>query len=226
MGTVEIEFLIPLPGVKLPATVFLPDGLTAAVVFAHASGSDRYDPRDRQLAEAVRGAGIGTVLVDLLTAKERELDRKTQHLRFDLELLAERLDAVTEWLLAVKPGLAVGFCGAGTGAAAALISAARHGRVTAVVSRAGRPDLAGPDLGEVRAATLLLVGTNDPVTLESNRDALAALGGPTRLEVVAHASHRFDEPGALEHAAELTRAWFVHWLSAARQTQNEVNVPW
>lgn len=226
MGPVEIDFLIPLPGVKLPATVQLPDGLTAAVVFAHASGSDRYDPRDRQLADALTSAGIGIVLVDLLTPRERELDRKTQHLRFDLELLAERLDAVTEWLLAVKPGTALGFCGAGTGSAAALIAAARHGRVTAIVSRAGRPDLAGPELGDVRAATLLLVGANDPVTLDSNRDALAALGGPSRLDVVAHASHRFDEPGALEHVAGLTRAWFVHWLSAARQTQNEVNVPW
>lgn len=226
MGTVELDLQLPLPGVKLWATVFLPDGLTAAVIFAHGSGSDRYDLRDRYLAEQLRGAGIGTVLVDLLTPQERQVDETAQHLRFDLELLAQRLDAVAQWLLEVKPGTALGFCGAGTGAAAALTAAARHGRVTAIVSRAGRPDLAGPDLGHVRAATLLVVGAGDPVAIQSNHGAFGTLGGPARLEVIPNASHRFDEPGAIEQVAELARAWFVHWLSSARQTQNEVNVPW
>lgn len=226
MRAEEIDLLIPLAGVKLPATVRLPDGLTAAVVFAHASGSDRYDLRDQYLADELAGAGIGTIRVDLLTPDERKAEAKTQHLRFDLDLLAERLDGVAQWLLEVKPGIELGYCTAGTGTAAALTACARHGRASAVVARAGRPDLAAPELKHVRAATLLLVGAFDPVGIEANRDAVGALGGPTRLEVVPNATHRFDEPGTLEHVAQLARAWFVHWLSAARETRDEVHMPW
>lgn len=226
MATEELETLIPLPGVKLPAIVALPEGLTAAVVFAHAAGSDRYDLSDGQLARALRAAGIGTVQFDLLTFDEREAERETQHLRFDLELLAERIDAVAAWLLAIRPGLTVGLCAAGTGAAAALMACARHGQPSAVVSRAGQPDLAGPALGQVRAATLLLVAGGDAVSLRSNHEAFASLRGPSRLEIIQPAARGLDDLQALEQVAGLARAWFVRWLSATQQTQQETHAPW
>jgi putative phosphoribosyl transferase len=186
-------------------------------VFAHGSGSSRHSPRNRYVAGVLGDAGLGTLLVDLLTAEEEEVDLRTRHLRFDIGLLAGRLVGMVDWLgsRTETAGLDIGLFGASTGAAAALIAAAlRPDAVVAVVSRGGRPDLAGADLGAVRAPTLLLVGERDPVVLDLNRQALDALQTPVRLDVVPGASHLFEEPGALEAVAGLARNWFLEHLGA------------
>lgn len=206
-------------GIPLEGTLSIPETAAGAVVFAHGSGSDRTSPRNRYVAGALQRAGIATLLVDLLTTKEEETDRRTAHLRFNTDLLSNRLLGIVEWLL-VDPrtrGLPVGVFGASTGAAAALIAAAREpDRVSAVVSRGGRPDLAGIELARVRAPTLLLVGSEDAEVLALNREALRALhSSESRLEIVAGAGHLFEEPGTFERAAELAAAWFERHLRAA-----------
>jgi len=186
----------------------LPDGANAIVVFAHGSGSSRHSPRNRFVASVLNGAGLGTLLFDLLTPAE-ELDRANV---FDIPLLAHRLVEVTDWLREQPEGrdAAIGYFGASTGAGAALWAAAESGLdVAAVVSRGGRPDLAGPRLGDVRAPTLLIVGGHDAVVLELNRDAQAQMHCETRLSVVEGASHLFEEPGTLDIAAQLACDWFV-----------------
>jgi len=183
----------------------------AVVVFAHGGGSSRLSPRNRQVARFMHDHGLATLLLDLLTADEEAADRYTGHLRFDVELLARRLDVAVDWVrqhprLGELPSV---YFGASTGAAAALIAAADDpDSAHAVVSRGGRPDLAGERLGRVRCPTLLIVGGNDPKVLELNRRALAALPGEASLEVVAGASHLFEEPGALEQVSALA----THWL--------------
>jgi dienelactone hydrolase len=185
------------------------------VAFAHGSGSSRHSPRNREVAAVLQEAGLATLLADLLTPEEEQADLRTGHLRFDIGLLAERVVAIIRWL-SVEPtsaGLAIGLFGASTGAAAALVAAARQPEdVSAVVSRGGRPDLAGADLGAVRAPTLLIVGGRDDVVLGLNQRALRELRGEKRLEVVPGASHLFEEPGALQTVASLARSWFLEHL--------------
>jgi pimeloyl-ACP methyl ester carboxylesterase len=192
------------------------------VLFAHGSGSSRHSPRNRAVAADLQGAGLATVLVDLLTPEEERLDARDGHLRFDINLLAARLIALTDWLgqNRTTADLGVGLFGASTGAAAALIAAAsRPETVQAVVSRGGRPDLAGEFLRLVRQPTLVIVGGNDPTVSQLNRQAIAKLSGPTRLEVVPGASHLFEEPGALELVARLARDWFLPHLTPMLEHQ-------
>ncbi len=211
---------IAVDGATVEADLTLPDSSRGLVVFAHGSGSSRHSPRNRQVAAALHQAHLGTLLADLLTAEEEQVDLRTRHLRFDVDLLAARLVGITEWLQSDPEGagLAVGLFGASTGAAAALKAAARRPTAyRAVVSRGGRPDLAGSELSAVRAPTLLIVGSDDPAVLELNRDALAQLGGEKRLDVVPGASHLFEEPGALEEVARLARGWFGRHLGGGAQ---------
>ncbi len=188
------------------------------MVFAHGSGSSRHSPRNRYVAAVMTAAGLGTLLFDLLTPEE-ELDRSNV---FDIELLAGRLAQVTEWLGAQPRAgqAAIGYCGASTGAAAALWAAAEHGAsIAAVVSRGGRPDLARPRLAAVTAPTLLIVGGDDDVVLDLNRRAQAELRCENHLAIVPGATHLFEEPGTLDSAAALARDWFTthlarspHWV--------------
>ena len=198
--------------VKLHGLLRLPPDASSVILFAHGSGSGRLSPRNNFVAERLWQAGIATLLLDLLTAKEEEVDAATAELRFNIPLLTARLAAATEWTLQ-QPclrGLAVGYFGASTGAAAALAAAAEILEVTAVVSRGGRPDLAGPALSRVRAATLLIVGGNDPQVVALNRDALRQLRCEKELATVPGATHLFVEPGALEQVTTLAIAWFTH----------------
>jgi dienelactone hydrolase len=194
----------------LEGDLVLPDSASGVVVFAHGSGSGRHSPRNRQVASKLNEAGFGTLLMDLLTAEEDELDRITAEHRFNIPLLAERLTAAIEWLRQGEEGtLPIGIFGASTGAAAALVAAAkRPDGVAAVVSRGGRPDLAGPALARVRAPTLLIVGGADHVVLELNRRALEQVQTKKQLVVVPGAGHLFEEPGALEQVAALAADWF------------------
>jgi putative phosphoribosyl transferase len=197
-------------GVRLEGTLVEPDGAKGIVLFAHGTGSSRFSPRNRFVAEELNAAGLATLLIDLLTAEEEHAERVTGHLRFDIGLLAERLLAATD---AEESGLPLGYFGASTGAAAALVAAAeRPERVRAVVSRGGRPDLAGEALARVRAPTLLIVGGDDRRVLELNRQAMEQLRSETELEIVPAATHLFEEPGALERVAELARDWFTRHL--------------
>lgn len=188
----------------------------ALVIFAHGSGSSRHSPRNRGVAAEIRRAGIGTLLFDLLTPEEESFDLQTARLRFDIALLAGRLEAATEWAIsrhATDQGLAVGYFGASTGAAAALIAASRLGeRVAAVVSRGGRPDLAGPALARVVSPTLLIVGERDTEVLALNQQALSQLSCAKDLAIVPGATHLFEERGALDDVARLATGWFSHHL--------------
>ncbi len=207
---------IPAAGATVHADLALPDSPLGLVLFAHGSGSSRHSPRNRQVAAALRQAGLGTVLADLLAPREEEVDLRTRHLRFDVDLLANRLVDITEWLQSREEtaGLAVGLFGASTGAAAALKAAARRpATYRAVVSRGGRPDLAGSDLSSVRVPTLLLVGSRDRAVLELNEEALARLGGEKRLDVVTGASHLFEEPGTLEEVTRRAEDWFLRHVA-------------
>jgi dienelactone hydrolase len=206
---------IPVGACVLDADLAGPDSPAGVVAFAHGSGSSRHSPRNREVAAVLQEAGLATLLADLLTPEEEQADLRTGHLRFDIGLLAGRLVAIADWL-AEEPttsALPVGFFGASTGGAAALVAAARRPQgVSAVVSRGGRPDLAGADLGAVRAPTLLIVGGRDDVVLGLNEQALSELRGEKRLEVVPGASHLFEEPGALQMVAGLARGWFLDHL--------------
>jgi putative phosphoribosyl transferase len=190
----------------------LPPACGTVVVFAHGSGSGRYSPRNQLVARALQEAGLGTLLIDLLEPNEAE-DRARV---FDIALLASRLQAAADWLAHESPGspLRVGYFGASTGAAAALKAAAvQPERIGAVVSRGGRPDLAWDDLPHVAAPTLLIVGGNDDVVLDWNRQALERLRCPKQLEVISGATHLFPEPGALEAVARLARDWFLRYAT-------------
>jgi putative phosphoribosyl transferase len=216
--------LVLRPGVRLGGNLAIPHGARGAVLFAHGSGSSRFSPRNRLVAQALQQTGLATLLIDLLTLREEEAERVTRHLRFDIELLADRLAGALEWLSHDEDtrGLPVGLFGASTGAAAALATAAREpDRVSAVVSRGGRPDLAGDLLFQVRAPTLLIVGGADDVVLDLNRQALAMLRTEKRLEVVPGATHLFEEPGALEVVGALAAQWFLDHLIPTRSSLHE-----
>jgi dienelactone hydrolase len=205
------EVSLNVEAVRLQGLLRLPPNASALVLFAHGSGSGRLSPRNNYVAERLGESGLATLLFDLLTEKEEEIDALTAELRFDIPLLTDRLVAATMWTLKQQrlEGLAVGYFGASTGAAAALAGAARIPTIAAVVSRGGRPDLAGAALAQVRAATLLIVGGDDREVLALNRKALAQLSCEARLEVVPGATHLFTEPGALEQVASLSAAWFT-----------------
>jgi putative phosphoribosyl transferase len=193
----------------------IPPKAHGVVAFAHGSGSSRHSPRNRQVAARLQRAGLATLLLDLLTQDEEREDRRTGELRFDIALLASRLIAAVDWLGGQDQTrhLPIGCFGASTGAAAALIAAVRRpGQVKAVVSRGGRPDLAGPDLSEVRAPTLLIVGGADRAVADLNRQAQRQMRCSVRLEIVEGAGHLFEEPGALERVAELARDWLAAQL--------------
>jgi putative phosphoribosyl transferase len=214
MTTIERrEVSIVTPDARLAGEVWLPAGARGIVLFAHGSGSSRLSPRNRYVAGEIVNGGIGTLLFDLLTVAEERRDRLDASLRFDIGLLTERLVAATRWLeqQAWAQPLTRGYFGASTGAAAAL-AASVECEVNAVVSRGGRPDLAGAALPLVRAPTLLIVGSHDPVVIDLNRRALAELTCETSLEIVPGATHLFDEPGTLEQVASLATAWFQRWL--------------
>ena len=199
---------IPAGDVRLHATLTVPAEHWGTVVFAHGSGSGRHSPRNQFVARALNDAGFATVLADLLTSDEDGVDARTAEHRFDIALLADRVVDLVDWATGD-----VGLFGASTGAAAALIAAAdRTARVKAVVSRGGRPDLAGEALPRVEAPTLLLVGGRDRAVLDLNRSALQRMRSVTRLDVVPDATHLFEEPGALERVAELAAAWFTAHL--------------
>jgi putative phosphoribosyl transferase len=202
----------------IEGTLGLPESATGLVLFAHGSGSSRNSPRNRFVAESLHSAGLGTLLVDLLTADEERIDAQTGRLRFDIGLLSQRLLTATDWLGYHEEtrNLEVGYFGASTGAAAALIAAAERPNISAVVSRGGRPDLAGPSLAQVQAATLLIVGSNDYQVVELNKRAYNQLRRTRakELKLVPGATHLFEEPGTLEQVAELAGGWFTTHLIA------------
>jgi putative phosphoribosyl transferase len=203
--------------VALTGDLTTPPRPAGVVVFAHGSGSGRGSPRNRAVAGELQNAGLATLLIDLLTVNEEIEDRETGRWRFDVVLLGERVVAAIDWLASSDAlgRLPVGCFGASTGAAAALLAAAeRPDRVAAVVSRGGRPDLAGDTLSRVIAPTLLIVGGDDEQVIELNRQAAVRLPDEPRLEIVPGAGHLFEEPGALERVAELTRDWLTHHLPA------------
>ena len=204
-------------GVRLEGIVSIPEEARGLVVFVHGSGSSRHSPRNQYVAQTLQEGGLATLLFDLLTAYEEESDLQTRYLRFDINLLARRTAGVLEWL-DLQPytyGLKKGLFGSSTGAAAALMAAAElPEQVSAIVSRGGRPDLAGSALPDVEAPTLLIVGGNDEVVIDLNKQALAHMSAEVhkKLTVVPGASHLFEESGALEEAGQLARDWFQRHL--------------
>ena len=212
----QTELSITAAGAELPADLTIPDAATGVVVFAHGSGSGRRSPRNTLVAGRLREAGFGTLLFDLLSAEEARVDEANMAYRFDVPLLGNRLVGAVEWLARhdEAAGLAVGLFGASTGAAAALVAAARLPEpIRAVVSRGGRPDLAGPLLGAVRAPVLLIVGGEDRQVLTLNREAREEMtGARCELQQVPGAGHLFEEPGALDQVVDLTVDWFTEHL--------------
>jgi dienelactone hydrolase len=211
--TVEREVDVRADSVNLHGNLTIPAGATGIVLFAHGSGSSRHSPRNRYVARKLNEVGFGTLLLDLLTQEEEAVDDYTAQLRFDIALLAGRLVGATDWLSrgASTRDLSIGYFGASTGAGAALVAAARRPNVVAaVVSRGGRPDLAGEALSQVRAPTLLIVGSDDVPVTGMNRKALDQLGAPVKqLAIVPGATHLFEEPGKLEEVARLAGDWFT-----------------
>jgi pimeloyl-ACP methyl ester carboxylesterase len=211
-----------IAAVRIPAGEFwcdgdlrIPEGATGLVLFAHGSGSSRHSLRNQFVARVLEEASLGTLLFDLLTPNEERSDRPDAHLRFDIDFLARRLISVTRWI-AGHPDterLGLGYFGASTGAAAALVAAAELGpQIDAVVSRGGRPDFAGAALERVRCPTLLIVGSHDEVVMDLNREAYALLAGVKELKLIYGATHLFEEPGTLEQAADAGADWFTRHL--------------
>jgi len=211
----EIEVAIPLGNLNLPGDLAVPARGVGLAIFAHGSGSSRHSPRNQAVARVLREFGIGTLLFDLLTDEEEQQELYTRYLRFDIPLLAERLVGATRWVSeqADARGLPLGYFGASTGAAAALAAAAKLGnRIRAVVSRGGRPDLAGDSLARVRTPVLLIVGGNDGAVIRMNERARERLGGKSSLSLIPGASHLFEEPGALEEVAQLAGRFFLKYF--------------
>ena len=214
---------VPVGETTLDGNLTLPASPIGVVLFAHGSGSSRHSPRNRYVAGVLNEVGLATLLVDLLTPEEEAVDVRTGHLRFNIELLARRLLGAAGWLK-MRPEtrqLAIGYFGASTGAAAALVAAAERPELAgAVVSRGGRPDLAGEALPRVQAPTLLIVGGNDFQVIELNRAALAQLRCEKQLIIVPGATHLFEEPNALEEVARLARVWFETYLKLAQASDH------
>ncbi len=217
----QVDVIIPSSGSMLEGNLVAPAGAFGIVVFAHGSGSGRFSRRNRQVARALNDAGLATLLLDLLTGEEEALDQRTAEFRFDIPRLARRLTDTIDWLYQghAAPRMPMGLFGASTGAAAALIAAAdRPQRISAVVSRGGRPDLAGIALRRVQAPTLLIVGALDTGVIELNRDAAAALTCEHQITIVPGATHLFEEPGTLDQVASLAGAWFARFLGPASRS--------
>ena len=210
-----VNVLVRKGDIRLPGDLLVPPHAAGLVIFAHGSGSSRHSPRNRAVAESLAASGLATLVFDLLTDAEERIDRRTAELRFDIELLAGRVLTAVDWA-GIDPRvgtLRVGLFGASTGAGAALVAAAeRRARVHAVVSRGGRPDLAGPALERVAAPTLLVVGERDEEVISLNREAMTHLRSRTQMVLVEGATHLFEEPGALEKVSELARDWFLEHL--------------
>jgi dienelactone hydrolase len=211
----ENQIQIPTQQVTLDGNLNIPDNAQGVVLFAHGSGSSRHSPRNRYVAEVLNTAGFATLLLDLLTPEEEAVDQHTRHLRFDIPFLAQRLLSANDWLNR-NPDLKVlkiGYFGASTGAGAALVAAAQHPHnLAAVVSRGGRPDLAGSALPKVSTPTLMIVGGNDVPVIGMNEEAMAKMTAETKLEIVPGATHLFEEPGTLETVAKLASDWFKDHL--------------
>jgi len=211
---------IPVASGLIEGELGIPPASRATVLFAHGSGSSRHSPRNKYVERILNASGISTLLLDLLTTHEEALDRQTAYLRFDIDLLAERLVSATHWLRerSSPETQHLGYFGASTGAAAALVAAAKCSDIIeAVVSRGGRPDLAGPSLMFVTAPTLLMVGEYDETVIELNRQAARELRAPHELVIIPRASHLFEEPGALEQVSYLARLWFEDHLLGKRK---------
>jgi len=210
----ETSVVVAAQDADLDGDLTVPDQARALVLFAHGSGSSRRSPRNRAVAEVLQASGLATLLFDLLTPAEEEIDLRTRALRFDIELLARRLGAATDWadgqpeLRSLPPA----YFGASTGAAAALVAAAERPAVQAMVSRGGRADLAGERLPLVQAPTLLIVGSRDELVVDLNRQAAARMQAHVELEIVEGATHLFEEPGTLEAVADLARDWIIRWV--------------
>ena len=212
---------IPVQGANLDGDLTVPEDARGLVLFAHGSGSSRRSPRNQYVARVLQKAGIATLLFDLLTSHEEQEEYFTRHLRFDIGMLAGRLAEAARWAADRNDvaHLELGFFGASTGAAAALIATSRlKGQVKAVVSRGGRPDLAGDALPEIQAATLFIVGGDDPVVTNLNRNAFARLTCEKEMKIIPGATHLFEEPGALEEVADLAAHWFQSHLQIAHQS--------
>lgn len=213
----RVEIKIAAGKTQLGGSLEIPAHPLGLVLFVHGSGSSRFSPRNRRVAQALQRAGLGTLLFDLLTAEEEHADALIAHLRFDIEFLAERLRTATHWAMQsdLTGALRIGYFGASTGAAAALIASTdTRTDIGAIVSRGGRPDLAGEALDRVRAPTLLIVGSADHAVIPLNDEAYARLRGTKRLEIVPGATHLFEEPGAMETVAKLAAGWFAEHLPA------------
>jgi dienelactone hydrolase len=209
---------VPIGAESLPGELGMPPGAHGIVLFAHGSGSSRHSPRNQRVARTLERRHLATLLIDLLTPQEEAVDDVTAEFRFDIPLLAKRLVAIVDWLRgrAETASLPIGLFGASTGGGAALIAAAeRPGDVAAVVSRGGRPDLAGRALERVSAPTLLVVGGHDAPVIQMNRDAMRQMRGEVKLEIVPGATHLFEEPGTLDRVADLAGSWFEHHLQPA-----------
>ena len=214
--------LVSTDSIKLHADLTIPKNAEGIVLFAHGSGSSRHSPRNKYVAQVLQKAGLATLLIDLLTEEEEKVDDYTAHLRFDIGLLAKRLAGTTNWVIKNPDtkNLSIGYFGASTGAAAALVASVDCPDViNAIVSRGGRPDLAGPILPRVKAPTLLIVGGNDGQVIEMNEEALSLLKIEKKIVIVPGATHLFEEPGTLEQVARLAADWFVTHLT---KTKNQI----
>ncbi len=224
-AVLSVDVHVPVDGIVVDGVLARPPRAAGVVLFAHGSGSSRHSPRNQFVARALRQRGLATLLIDLLTPQEEAADRRTGHLRFDVPLLGARVALIAEWLHDRDDthGLPIGVFGASTGAGAALVAAAeRPALISAVVSRGGRPDLAGPALAHVTAPVLLIVGARDEPVIDLNRAAMRELRGETTIEIVPGATHLFEEPGTLEQVAELAGQWLASRLRSARPASDVV----
>jgi len=223
MAVQELDIEVPIDYRRIEGILSLPDHARSLVLFVHGNGSGRFSPRDRQVADLLRSAQIATLLVHLLTSNEDAIDAQSGLLHFDVYLLADRIEAITDWAETneLLRTLRLGYFGADTSAAAALIAAARRpSSVGAIVSRGGRPDLAGPALAHLRAPTLFIVGGEDHEAIELGQDALARISAPQKqLRLIAGATHLFEEAGALQQVAALARDWFETFLEGGPAIQ-------
>lgn len=212
----EQEIWLMTNSIKLKGNLVIPNQARGVVLFAHGSGSSRFSPRNLYVAQTLQQSGLATLLIDLLTTAEEKIDRQTRQLRFDIGLLAERLVDSTKWLLQnpTTKNLKIGYFGASTGSAAALLAATDYpDAVGAIVSRGGRPDLVGSALSRVKAPTLLIVGEKDFPAIEMNRKAFSHLQGNREMVIIPGATHLFEEAGAIDEVARLASQWFNRYLS-------------
>jgi dienelactone hydrolase len=224
MKPIEKSVRVPIGERSLDGNLAIPGNAQGLVLFAHGSGSSRHSPRNQFVAKLLQQRNLATLLIDLLTSDEEAIDSRAGPLRFDIEMLADRLVAIIEWLRTQREtsALPIGIFGASTGGGAALMAAAAQpAQVAAVVSRGGRPDLAGPVLPRVKTPSLLIVGGDDTPVIRMNRDAMAQMPGKVVLEIVPGATHLFEEPGTLERVADLAGDWFARWLTVSTSASDE-----